>query len=256
MNTIKVFRFFATCALSVAFATLSTAWAQTYTQVDYPNAILSEINGGPNVEGTSVGSWEDASDVFHGFSVTANGVFKTFDPPGSVFTIPAFINYQGVIVGEYLDSNFVSHGFILGEGKYTVIDAPSAAGTTLSGISDLYELSGYTCTDPACGLTGNSTTNQSFVISRLGDYTFFNPPGATSSGASTVSLLGAVVGFYSDDVGELNHGYLLSHGKYTAIDFRALSTVLLREEATSQMTSWGYTTLLQAALPTAITVSC
>ena len=33
---IKVFRFVAVCTISVAFATLSIAWAQTYTTVDFP----------------------------------------------------------------------------------------------------------------------------------------------------------------------------------------------------------------------------
>jgi len=224
MNPLRLFRFFATCTISFALTTFSTASAQTYTQIDYPNALVTEISGGPNVEGTAVGLWLDSNSVFHGFSVTSEGVFRSFDPPGSILTVPAFINYQGVIVGVYLDSSAVSHGFILAAGKYTVVDAPGAAGTTLSGVSDIGELSGYTCTDPGCGNTGNATTNESFVLSRLGTYTFFNPPGATSSSASTVSLDGAVAGAYTDDVGELNHGYLLSHGKYTTLDFPGATT--------------------------------
>ncbi len=215
---IKVLRLLALCAISVAFAS-SMARAQTYTQVDYPGASLTEIIGGPNLEGTSVGVWEDAGGVIHGFSVTANGEFTSFDPKHSTFTAPYFINLQGVIVGEYLDSNSVSHGFILDRGKYTVVDAPGAAGTTLSGINDLGEISGFTCSDSACGNTGNPNTTHSFLRSTKGVFRFFDPPGATSSAAETVSLLGAVVGNYTDTVGELNHGYLLFLGKYTAIDF-------------------------------------
>jgi hypothetical protein len=215
----KVIRFFAICTISVALATLSTASAQTYTQIDYPNAITTQISGGPNLEGTSVGSWVDTNGVSHGFSMTAQGVFQSFDPPGSIYTQPNFINNQGVIVGAYLDSSSVSHGFILFEGKYTAVDVTGAAGTTLSGINDLDEIAGATCTDPACGITGNSNTSQGFVRSKLGNYTFFNPPGATSSGTSALSLLGAVVGYYTNTVGELMHGYLLFGGKYTTIDF-------------------------------------
>jgi len=218
MNMIKVFRPFAVCTIGVALA-MSTASAQSYTQIDYPGATATTVNGGPNVEGTSVGSWVDSNGVYHGFSVTAGGVFKSFDPPGSIYTQPGFINYQGVIVGEYLDASAISHGFILARGQFTVVDAPGAAGTGLSSNNDLGELSGWACTDPACGVTGNSNTNQGFVISRQGNYTFFGPPGAISSEPSTVSLLGAVAGFYRDTVGELRHGYLLSKGKYTTIDF-------------------------------------
>jgi hypothetical protein len=216
---IKVIRFFAICTIGIAFATLSTASAQTYTQIDYPNAITTEIDGGPNLEGTSVGSWVDTNGVFHGFSLTANGVFQTFDPPGSAYTTPGFINNQGVIVGVYLDSSSVSHGFIFFKGKYTVVNVAGAAGTTLSGINDLNEISGATCTDPACGLTGNSNTSESFVKSRFGDYDFFNPPGATSSQTSSVSLAGAVVGDYTNAESELSHGYLLFQGEYSTIDF-------------------------------------
>ncbi|MGB2663201.1 MAG: hypothetical protein WAK48_04300 [Candidatus Acidiferrum sp.] len=213
---IKVFRFLAICTFSVAFA--SIAWAQTYQQVDYPGAIATSLNGGPNPQGTSVGSYTDTSGVTHGFTLTAKGVFTSLDPPGSTFTVPNFINPQGVIVGEYLDSSNVSHGFILDGGKYTVVNAPGAVGTALTGINPSGEESGFTCTDPACGTFGAANTSQSFVISKKGDYTFFNPPGAISSTASTVNPSGAVVGAYTDSSG-VGHGYLLNNGEYTTIDF-------------------------------------
>jgi len=215
----KALRFLAICTISVACATLSIASAQIYRQVDFPGAILTELAGGPNPEGTSVGAWQDTGGVVHGFTVTAKGVFQSFDPRGSTFTLPAFISPQGVIVGEYLDSGSVSHGFILKGGQYTVVNAPGVAGTTLSGISPTGEISGATCSDPACGNTGNSNTSHGFVLSKKGKYTFFDPPGATSSSPSTVSPSGSIVGAYTDTVGELNHGYLLKNGTYTTIDF-------------------------------------
>jgi hypothetical protein len=219
---IKVFQFVAMCAISVAFIS-STARAQTYKQIDYPGAIFTELSGGPSLEGTSVGVWEDTNGVFHGFSVTAKEEFTSFDPPGSIFTEPNFINLQGVIVGLYLDSSNVSHGFILSEKEYTVVDVKGANGTALSGINDAGEIVGITCSDPACGNTGLATFNQSFVRSSDGKYTFLNPPGATSSETSTVSLLGAVVGDYTDNGGSTCsvecQGYLLFLGKYTTVNF-------------------------------------
>jgi hypothetical protein len=220
---IKVFRFLAVCTISVAFAS-SIASAQTYKQIDYPGAILTALAGGPNPEGTSVGTWQDTTGVFHGLSVTAKGVFTTFDPPGSTLTTPNFINPQGVIVGEYLDSTFVSHGFILDGGQYTFVNVPGAAGTALTGINPSGEMAGFTCTDPACGNTGNPNTSHSFVESKKGVFTSFDPPGAISSTASTVNPAGAVVGAYTDNAGN-GHGYLLDHGTFTTIDFPgAIST--------------------------------
>ena len=131
---IKVFRFLAICTIGVAFAS-SIASAQTFTTIDFPGAIATDIAGGPNPQGTSVGFQADTSGVLHGFTLTKQGVFTSFDPPGSIFTVAFFIDPQGVIVGEYLDSGSVSHGFILKGGQYTVVNAPGAAGTALSGIN-------------------------------------------------------------------------------------------------------------------------
>ncbi len=223
---IKVFRFLAVCAISVAFG--SIAWAQTYKQVDVPylTAIATEIAGGPNLEGTSVGSWIDTNGVYHGFSLTAKGVFTKLDVPGSTNTLPSFINLQGVIVGGYLDSTTpvpASHGFILNRGTYTFVNVKGAAGTLLSGINDLGEISGYTCSDPACGFSGNANTTHSFVRSAKGVFTFFDPPGATTSLTAAVSNLGAVVGDYTDNGGSICstecEGYLLYNGTYTTINF-------------------------------------
>ncbi len=214
----KVFRFLAICAISIAFAASSIAWAQTYTAVNYPGAASTAIVGGPNLQGTSVGIYNiTAGGTNHGFAVTARGVFTPFDVPGSTSTIPNFINLQGVIVGTYLDSAGTSHGFILNRGRYTTVDYPGAPGSTLTSINDLGELSGTYCSDAACDA---SATLHSFVESRRGVFTSFDPPGATSSGTSTVSLLGAVVGNYATSGGTgQGLGYLLFLGRYTTIDF-------------------------------------
>jgi len=214
----KVFRFVAICAISVAFATFSIAWAQTYTSYDYPGATATVLDGGPNPQGTSVGSYTDAANVIHGFTLTKKGVATAFDPPGSTLTTPNFISPQGDIVGLYLDSGGVSHGFILSGGKYTTLDYPGAAGTALTGINPSGEMSGFSCSDPACGQTGNTDTNHSFTVPKKGGFTTFDPPGATSDEASTVNPSGEVVGAYTDGAG-VGHGYVYFHGKFATDDF-------------------------------------
>src|ERR1035441_5226179 len=103
---IKVFRFLAICAIGATFAASSIAWAHTtYSQVDYPGAVLTEIVGGPNLQGTSVGIYNLTSGgANHGFVRTARGVFTAIDVPGATSTTPNFINLEGVVVGSYLDS--------------------------------------------------------------------------------------------------------------------------------------------------------
>jgi hypothetical protein len=207
----------AICAIGAAFATLSIASAQVYTTIDFPGATATTLNGGPNPQGTSVGS-ETTSGVTHGFTLTSKSVFTAFDPPGSTLTTPNFISPQGTIVGAYNDASNVSHGFVLNDGQYTTVDFAGANGTTLTGLNPSGEMSGFSCSDPACGTTGNATTNHSFTVSKKGVFTSFDPPGAVSSTASTVNPSGAVVGAYTDS-GGVTHGYLRYHGTFTTNDF-------------------------------------
>ena len=221
---IKVFRFLAMCAISVAFATWSIASAQSYTTVDYPGAALTELIGGPNPQGTSVGGYTlTAGGALHGFTVRG-GVFTPFDPPGSTFTTVNFINPRGDIVGSYVDTGGVSHGFVLSGGAYTRVDYPGAAGTTLSSINPSGEMSGATCSDPACGVAGATNVTHSFLVSKKGVFSAtFDPPGAASSTSSVVIPSGAVVGAFTDLTGTTCstqcQGYMLLHGSYATINF-------------------------------------
>jgi hypothetical protein len=63
-----------------------------------------------------------------------------------------------------------------------------------------------------------SGITHSFVVSKKGVFTSFDPAGAISSLAATVIPSGAVVGAYPDS-GGVGHGYLRSHGTFTTIDF-------------------------------------
>ena len=58
------------------------------------------------------GFYIDAGDVVHGFSRGSDGTFTSFDPPGSIFTLPIEMNPSGTITGFYLDANNVFHGFV------------------------------------------------------------------------------------------------------------------------------------------------
>jgi len=210
----KVFRLVANCAIGVALATLSIASAQTYTTIDFPGAVTTTLNGGPNSQDTSVGSYVDTSNVTHGYTLTRKSVFAAFDPPGSTSTTPNYITPQGVIVGGYLDATGASHGFILSNGQYTTVNFPGAAGTVLTGRNPSGEMTGFSCLVASC-LSG---ATHSFTVSKKGAFTSFDPPGAVSSTASTVNPSGVVVGAYADSAG-VTHGYQLSHGTFTTIDF-------------------------------------
>ena len=214
----KAFRLLAIPTISLALAISTIASAQTYISVDYPGAVATYLNGGPNLQGDSVGSWQDATGTWHGFVLTNRSKFISFDPPGSISTYPSWITLQGYITGAYYDGNFILHGFILRNGKYTTVDYPGAAGTSLGGMNLLGESVGNYCVDTDC------TVTHSFKRSWKGEFTAFDPPNASESSALTINDFGDIVGGYWTAYPEANaaeHGYLLSRGKFTTIDFPA-----------------------------------
>jgi uncharacterized membrane protein len=209
----RIFRFLAMCAIGVASATPSIAWAQTYTTLDFPGATATLLGGGPDPRGTIVGQ-ETTAGVSHGFTYRA-GVFRVFDPPGSTLTLPNFIAEDGTIGGQYLDASNVTHGFILYRGHYITFNVPGAAGTGLSGLNPEGEMTGFTCLkDPTC----ETAPYKSFIVSRQGVITQFNPPDSASSFAAAVNPRGEVVGTYTDSSG-VSHGYELCHGKFVSNNF-------------------------------------
>lgn len=220
----KGFLSLAICVAGVALATSSIAGAQTYTAVNYPGAALTEMIGGPNPQGTSVGGYTlTVGGALHGFTLR-NGVFTSIDPPGSTFTTVNFINPRGDIVGAYVDASGVSHGFVLSGETYATVDYPGAAGTALSSVNPSGEMSGATCSDPACGVFGAANVTHSFLVSKKGVFSkTFDPPGAASSTSSVVLPKGAVIGAYTDLSGTTCstqcQGYMLFHGAYATISF-------------------------------------
>lgn len=215
---IKVVRFLAICIFCAALGSWPIARAQTYKTIDFPGATATFLLGGPNPQGTSVGNYIDTAGVFHGFTLDSRGAFTSFDPPASTLTTPNFISPEGIVVGAYNDTAGVSHGFVLDGGRYTTVDFPGATGTTLTGLNPSGDMAGFVCSDPACGTTGATSINHSFVVSKAGKFVRFDPPGAVSSQASTIVPSGAVVGAYTDNVGAV-HGYVWYQGTFSTTDF-------------------------------------
>src|SRR5271169_514439 len=99
--------------------------------------------------------------------------FVTFDPPGSVATIPIGINSSGEIVGFYADTNG-THGFLRApDGTFATFDAPGAFasyGTYGEGINSEGAITG-TFYDAA-------TVSHGFLRARDGKLSTFDAPGA------------------------------------------------------------------------------
>jgi len=167
--------------------------AGVFTNIDEPSGgtVPYDIND----NGEIVGGYTDISNVTHGFYTTDNGVtFTNFDFPGATSTIAAGVNTAGMITGQWTDSTFNLHGFILNGGVFTSIDFPLATDTTAIGINDSNEVAGY-YTD--------ATTTHGFIYSN-GAFARVDVAGAAGTELSRIKNKGQVTGGYYDATQELH----------------------------------------------------
>lgn len=112
-------------------AQVATSVAFNYANVQYPGALLTQVNG-INNNNVVVGGYFDSSDFEHGF-VYRNGNFTVVDFPGATDTEALGINDQGDIVGMYQVTGPLNfHGFLRHKGVFTSIDEPKASFATLA----------------------------------------------------------------------------------------------------------------------------
>ena len=78
----------------------------------------------------------------HGF-LDSGGAFTSLLFPSAATTGANGINNTGQIVGDFLDSNFNGHGFVLENEVFQALDDPSATnGTAAFGVNDLGQIVG------------------------------------------------------------------------------------------------------------------
>jgi hypothetical protein len=82
------------------------------------------------------------------------GEFTTFDAPGAgtgsyegtgcSSDCPTSLNDLGAVMGTYIDSNFVYHGYLrTPDGRIVTVDPSGSVFTWSSGINDLETITGY-----------------------------------------------------------------------------------------------------------------
>ena len=104
---------------------------------DPSQSVPNSMNNGATPNGkTIVGLWTDSTGHRHGFFVE-NGIFQSYDVPGSILTAIWDINPGQEFVGTYLDNAGNRHGFLqYPDGSAPVtIDYPGAVGTLPYGVN-------------------------------------------------------------------------------------------------------------------------
>jgi uncharacterized membrane protein len=134
--------------------------------------------------------------------------FTSIDYPGAVETRAYSINDNGLVVGRYVDSGGIRHGFLLKHGLFTTIDVPGATWTWTFGINNSGDIVGFYCYD--CG-----GSHYGFLLSK-GIFTTLSFPGSVDTYLYGMNNTGDIVGFYSYDF-VFYQGFLYHHGRYTDV---------------------------------------
>lgn len=194
----------------------------TYTLFDFPGTFYT-FGIGMNVGATVpkieiVGGYGDApllgNESFLMYASLGKKAstesYKSVDFPKVPEQAAFGVNDAGQIVGQYLDSFGLYHGWELSGGKFSTIDVPFAGATATgaNGINDSGEIAG--------GYDGSGVTQYGFTLIG-GTYTSFAYPGAVATYAWSLNNHGDIVGYWVDASGEF-HGFVLSGGTYTSLD--------------------------------------
>ena len=135
-----------------------------------------------------------------------DGVFTTYDFPGSLNTFFYALDNAGRAAGHYKDMDGLYHGVIMQDGALTQYDFPGAVETNIYGISD-----------ETGALSGNVVDAAGVSHAFSGDLTI-TFPGAVNTYGDFVNAAGAVVGSYVDADG-MFHGFIRNpDGSFTTID--------------------------------------
>lgn len=173
-----------------------------YTTLSIPGATTSTAEG-INDQGAIVGTFTTSTTEQRGF-LLFQGKFTHFNFPGAQMTEADDINNNGQIVGDYANGTG-QHGFIVHNGIFTSISAPSApAQTRALGINDFGTIVG------AAGANGFRLSGGKFTTIRF--------PGSSRTFASGINDSGVIVGSYGDAQG-FAHGFMLKNGAFTTINF-------------------------------------
>ena len=188
----------------------------SYTVLSYPGALSTNMNGINHDPTTKIEIVGAAGN--QGFIASVTEKKTTTEkyqplnyPHVSTEVNPIDINDSGQIVGTYVDSSGVSHGFERTGVKFTTIAVP------FTGATNTFPVANNDSGEIVGSWTDSGGATHAFTLIG-GTYASFDYPGATYTQANDVTDAGVIVGYYTDSSG-VYHGYMVSGGTYTSIDF-------------------------------------
>ena len=170
----------------------------TYESIDVPGVDFLALTASSDFEDYAGYTKSADGEKMVAFTLI-DGVFKTYDFPGSQNTYFYALGNDGRAAGHYEDSEGHHRGIILQDGELRPYDFPGSVETEIWGISD------------ATGnLTGNWTDASGVRRGFTGDI-IVEYPGASETYADFINASGGMIGSYVDDEGTYTP-YLRSGG--------------------------------------------
>ena len=124
------------CANSLAQVNGESAdLAYTYESIDVPGVEFLELTASSDFEDYAGNTLGPDGEKIVGFTLI-DGVFTTYDFPGSKNTYFYALGNDGTAAGHYEDSEGLFHGVILEDGELRQYDFPGAVQTFISGINN------------------------------------------------------------------------------------------------------------------------
>jgi len=180
--------------------------------------------------------WKSLAAVAFGLLLSVPGLtqaqyrFSTIDVPGAKATELSG-NSTNAIVGQFVDKQENTHGFVLNNGSFTTIDVPLAlapgvvpgvVGTSMNGINTSGQLVGtYVVKDNANPAVKKATSTTHAFFENKGDFITLDPLNVRSQGGF-INTLGQVVGTYRDNTAnQKRHGFIWRNGTFTTLNINA-----------------------------------
>ncbi len=176
----------------------------TYETIDVPDVDFLALTASSDFE--DYAGYTKSADGEKDIAFTLiDGVFTTYDFPGSQNTYFFALGNNGNAAGHYEDSDGLFHGVVLENGELRQYDFPGAVQTEIFGISDT-----------TGALTGNFIDASGIRRGFSGDI-IVEFPGALETYADFVNAEGGMVGSYVDADGVYNAYVSVAEGDFVSL---------------------------------------
>ena len=182
----------------------STGFTYTFESIDVPGVDFLEVTASSDFEDYAGNTKSIDGKKIVGFTLI-DGVFTTYDFPGSKNTYFYALGNNGQAAGHYEASDGLFHGVVLEDGKLRQYDFPGAVQTFLRGISD------------ATGVLTGDFIDASGIRRGFSGDLIIEVPGAPITYADFINAEGVIVGSSVDAEGIYSTYVRIPNGNFVTL---------------------------------------